>query len=457
MANKKYVSLNRLSDFLDNLKNTFLKKSDYVVDSALSSTSSNPVANSVLNAEFEEIAHAMNIYGLAIDDKADKSEVDSELSAINTSIANIKSGDVVVKEAEHSTSADSATTATSANSATKATQDASGNVITSTYETKSDASKKLTEAKTYTDTKTSGLASTSSVTSSISTHNTSTTAHSDIRELITNLTTRLNALANSTDEDLDQMAEIVAYIKSNKSLIDSITTSKINVSDIVNNLTTNSTSKVLSAAQGVAIKALIDALQTEVDGKADSGHSHTITASASDDDVIVLTGTNGTNKVTYSASHANSGVTAGTYKSVTVNAKGHVTSGSNPTTLSGYGITDAYTKTQVDSTVSTLNTAISGKAASSHNHSASEITSGTMSVDRLPNGTTSAKGVVQLTNSTSSTSTTTAATPSSVKSAYDLANTAKTNAATAQTRADSAYSLAGQKCQVQIITWGADD
>lgn len=40
-------------------------------------------------------------------------------------------------------------------------------------------------------------------------------------------------------------------------------------------------------------------------------------------------------------SHANSGVTAGTYRSVTVNATGHVTAGTNPTTLSGYGITDA--------------------------------------------------------------------------------------------------------------------
>lgn len=38
---------------------------------------------------------------------------------------------------------------------------------------------------------------------------------------------------------------------------------------------------------------------------------------------------------------ANSGVTAGTYKSVTVDAKGRVTSGTNPTTLSGFGITDA--------------------------------------------------------------------------------------------------------------------
>ena len=55
----------------------------------------------------------------------------------------------------------------------------------------------------------------------------------------------------------------------------------------------------------------------------------------------------------------------------------------------------------------------------------------------VADATTSAKGVVQLTNSTSSTSTTTAATPSSVKSAYDLANTAKTNAANAQTTADS--------------------
>ena len=44
---------------------------------------------------------------------------------------------------------------------------------------------------------------------------------------------------------------------------------------------------------------------------------------------------------TRTLSHANSGVTAGTYRSVTVNTTGHVTSGTNPTTLSGYGITDA--------------------------------------------------------------------------------------------------------------------
>lgn len=43
-------------------------------------------------------------------------------------------------------------------------------------------------------------------------------------------------------------------------------------------------------------------------------------------------------------SHPISGVTAGTYRSVTVNAQGHITAGTNPTTLAGYGITDAAAK-----------------------------------------------------------------------------------------------------------------
>lgn len=96
--------------------------------------------------------------------------------------------------------------------------------------------------------------------SKVSAHNVSDTAHNDIRLLVQGLTERLNALADSDDETLDQMSEVVAYIKSNKSLIDAITTSKINVSDIIDNLTTNVSNKPLSAAQGVALKALIDAI-----------------------------------------------------------------------------------------------------------------------------------------------------------------------------------------------------
>ena len=44
--------------------------------------------------------------------------------------------------------------------------------------------------------------------------------------------------------------------------------------------------------------------------------------------------------------HPTSGVGAGTYKSVTVDTNGHITSGTNPTTVSGYGLTDVYTKTE---------------------------------------------------------------------------------------------------------------
>ena len=91
-------------------------------------------------------------------------------------------------------------------------------------------------------------------------HNVSDAAHSDIRLLIQGLSERLSSVADSDDTTLDQLSEIVAYIKSNKSLIDAITTSKVNVADIVDNLTTNVANKPLSAAQGVALKAIIDAL-----------------------------------------------------------------------------------------------------------------------------------------------------------------------------------------------------
>lgn len=103
-------------------------------------------------------------------------------------------------------------------------------------------------------------ASKTELSSAISTHNTHDAAHNDIRLLIQGLSTRLNALADSDDTTLDQMSEIVAYIKANKSLIESITTDKISVSDIIDNLETNLTTKPLSAAQGVVLKSLIDTL-----------------------------------------------------------------------------------------------------------------------------------------------------------------------------------------------------
>lgn len=94
----------------------------------------------------------------------------------------------------------------------------------------------------------------------VAAHNVSGAAHADLRTLIDGLNSRLNALADSDDTTLDQLSEIVAYIKSNKTLIDEVTTGKVSASDIVDNLTTNASGKVLSAAQGVALKAMIDGI-----------------------------------------------------------------------------------------------------------------------------------------------------------------------------------------------------
>lgn len=237
MAQKKYVSLSRLSTFLDNLKTTFSSLShkhklsditDYTVDSTLSSTSTNPVQNNVIKASLDE-------------------------KVPNTRAVN---GKVL--------SADITLSASDIGSYTKAETDS-----------------KIEEAKSYTDTKTSGLASTTVVDNKISTHNTSAAAHNDIRVLITDLTTKLNNFLDVDDTTTDQLSEVLTLIENNRGTLESLTTNKINVSDIIDNLTTNNSSKVLSAAQGVAIKNLIDALQTTVNGKQNTitGGASTITSS----------------------------------------------------------------------------------------------------------------------------------------------------------------------------------
>lgn len=76
MAQKKYVSLSRLSTFLDNLKTTFSSLghkhklsdiTDYTVDSTLSSTSTNPVQNNVIKASLDEkVPNTRTVNGKAL-------------------------------------------------------------------------------------------------------------------------------------------------------------------------------------------------------------------------------------------------------------------------------------------------------------------------------------------------------------------------------------------------------
>ena len=54
--------------------------------------------------------------------------------------------------------------------------------------------------------------------------------------------------------------------KTAREAIDAITTSKINVSDIIDNLTTNVSNKPLSSAQGVVLKGLIETVSNSLSG-----------------------------------------------------------------------------------------------------------------------------------------------------------------------------------------------
>ena len=96
------------------------------------------------------------------------------------------------------------------------------------------------------------------VADSISLHNTNADAHNDLRLQLKQFIDQVNTLLDSDETTLDQMSEVVAYIKNNKNLIDGITTSKVNVADIINNLTTNDDKKPLSASMGVLLREEIN-------------------------------------------------------------------------------------------------------------------------------------------------------------------------------------------------------
>ncbi len=76
-------------------------------------------------------------------------------------------------------------------------------------------------------------------------------------KVLKNLIDAINDLLESDDSSLNEIQEIVNYIKDNRELIQSITTTKVNVSDIINNLTSAISNKPLSANMG---KVLSDEL-----------------------------------------------------------------------------------------------------------------------------------------------------------------------------------------------------
>lgn len=281
---KKYAGLDTLRTFLDNLKTTFSSLShshtlsditDYTVDGELSSTSTNPVQNKVLNAEFEAISQAMIAYDAALEDKAnvehnhdDKYYTETE---IDTKLAEV---DGKLEQKVNTSTLENYYTGTEVDNLLSSKSDSTHN-HDSDYDTKGAASEALTSANAYTDTAVANLASTTVVDNKISAHDTNAEAHNDIRDLITGLNEQLELFLDVDDTTKDQLSEVLALIEANKGTLESLTTSKINVSAIVDNLTTASTDKVLSANQGVVISGLISALSIELEALESTVNTHT--------------------------------------------------------------------------------------------------------------------------------------------------------------------------------------
>lgn len=138
------------------------------------------------------------------------------------------------------------------------------------------AANALNESKAYTDTEVAKKATPAQIDSKIAEHNVDTAAHNDIRISLNELTTKVNNFLDVDDTTTDQLSELLTLISENADDIEAITNGKVNVSDIIDNLTTNVNNKPLSAAQGVVLKGLIDNLNAALGTKASTDDLNTL-------------------------------------------------------------------------------------------------------------------------------------------------------------------------------------
>jgi hypothetical protein len=137
---------------------------------------------------------------------------------------------------------------------------------------------------------------------------------------------------------------------------------------------------------------------------------------------------------------ATTGVTASTYKSVTVDTFGRITAGTNPTTISGFGITDAYTKTEVD-------TSLNAKLSTTGGTMSGAIAMGTSKITGLGDPTNAQDAATKtyvdgILGSATSAATSAAAAATSASNASTSASNASTSAGNASTSATNAAASA---------------
>jgi hypothetical protein len=133
---------------------------------------------------------------------------------------------------------------------------------------------------------------------------------------------------------------------------------------------------------------------------------------------------------------ATTGVTAGTFRSVTVDQWGRVTAGTNPTTLAGYGITDAYTTTATD-------TLLAGKLSLTGGTMSGALAMGTNRITGMGDPVNAQDGATKnyidtIFGSTTSAAASAAAAAASASSASSSASSASSSASSASSSASTA-------------------
>ena len=207
--------------------------------------------------------------------------------------------------------------------------------VSSTYETKADAVTKLTEAKTYADT----AATTAANTIKNELLNGAGTAYDTLKEigdLIDENTDAIEALeiVASGKADISHSHTDVHYTKTE---IDAKLSDK---SEVSHNHDDVYDAKGTAEALADEIRGNLNVVNDNLNAHIDNTDIH-FTATEREK----LTGID--NNANFYV-HPDSGVSTGTYKSVTVDAQGHIIAGSNPTTLAEYGIVDADSKGAAD-------------------------------------------------------------------------------------------------------------
>ena len=319
MSVMKFLDIEGLSTFLNQIKNKFISKDN--IDSSLSTSSTNPVQNKVVNAAIQAVSNKVdNLI-------SDAPEAYDTLKEISDYIS--------THENEYE-----ALLAISGNKVDKVTgKGLSTNDYTTTEKNK--LAGIATGAEVNQNAYSNVKVGTTTIAADSKTDTLEIVAGSNIT--ITPDMTNNKITIAATNTTYGAAGSSLGLVKSGGDV--TISDGIITVNDDSHNHTIANIDGLQDALDNItegtvssAEKATADSegqniADTYIKGLSVSGR--TITYTKGDGD----TGTITTQDTTYT--HPNSGVSAGTYKSVTVNEQGHVTAGSNPTTLAGYGITDA--------------------------------------------------------------------------------------------------------------------